>query len=171
MEKQYRSYEEAEKIIESVMKDMAAVGIPFIKPRRVTYKHLEHVHAWCVRKEDGSFELEIDSSFLDRSVPVRELKTLMMHELVHTCPGCMDHNKQFFQYTKKMHDFDPDYQKSGATNSPYIYKRHFKFKNKLICPKCGRINMNDQPDGDVGYCTMCGKWLEELPADFTLPVT
>ena len=57
----------------------------------------------CRLKRDGSYEIEIAESLLaDDRISEKACKETIIHELLHTCKGCMRHTGRWKQYAELM---------------------------------------------------------------------
>ena len=52
----------------------------------------------CRREADGSFRIGISARLLEDGVPLQSLQQTILHELLHTAPGCMDHTGNWKRY-------------------------------------------------------------------------
>ena len=49
----------------------------------------------CI-KTAGGYEIELSGRMMAASD--RDIETVLLHELLHTCPGCMNHGKRWAEY-------------------------------------------------------------------------
>lgn len=98
----------------------------------------------CIRKESlNGFEIEISSKLLEDYVPFRSLKTVLLHEFLHTCPGCLNHGNKWKYYV-------------GILNSKYGYNISRLSSDEEL----GIISEKKEEDVFVKHevvCTCCGK--------------
>lgn len=58
----------------------------------------------CRKLPDGTYEIEISSRLLDPSVDPSYARDTMIHELLHTCRGCMNHGTRWKRYVNRVND-------------------------------------------------------------------
>ena len=53
-------------------------------------------------KEDNEYRIELNANILKS--PDRKIKEILLHELIHTCYGCMNHGKNFKARAKRINE-------------------------------------------------------------------
>lgn len=61
----------------------------------VTYKNVRSYWGKCRKKSDGGFDIYINAALEDNR---RAMLNTMIHELIHTCSGCMNHSVRWKKY-------------------------------------------------------------------------
>jgi len=56
----------------------------------------------CRHKPDGTHTININVELLDESNDIRGLENTIIHELLHTCPGCNNHGPIWKTYAEKV---------------------------------------------------------------------
>lgn len=56
----------------------------------------------CRLLENGKYEIYINGRLLSGDIPVISLRTTLAHEILHSCPGCMNHGRLWKENCKKM---------------------------------------------------------------------
>lgn len=56
----------------------------------------------CRRLTQYTYEVEISSRLLADEVSHEALMNTMLHELIHTCKGCMNHGELFKRYAARL---------------------------------------------------------------------
>ena len=117
------------------------------------------------RKSGDCYVIEIAAALLDERVPLRDgLLDTLMHELLHTCYGCMKHTGRWKQYADKVNAAYGYHIKRAAAREEHIVPKELEKppKYKVICPNCGmeyeRYKMSEFIRHPEKYrCGKCGK--------------
>lgn len=111
--------------------------------------------------------IDISAVLLDERVPIEALQNTIIHEILHTCPGCQNHGpnwkaraakvKRELGYDIKTRDSSQD---KGVSSN--IASEYYKPKYIVICSNCGREVGRDRMCGIVKYpmnwrCGVCHK--------------
>ena len=56
----------------------------------------------CCVEGYRTFSIDISSRLLDNSVDIKRLENTMLHELLHSVPGCMNHGDKWKMYAEKV---------------------------------------------------------------------
>ena len=97
----------------------------------------------CTRCPDGTYEIQIAKLLLtEDKIKEADVKEVIIHEILHTCYGCMKHTGRWKIYAEKMNEAY-GYQISRTKNmeivglSEYSVKRR-QVKYVYICEGCGQ---------------------------------
>lgn len=73
-------------------KELDGIGIPYSKNIMSCTVNYRAKSRWgqC-RRRGGTYSINISNRLLADNVPAKSLKQTIIHELLHTCPGCMKH--------------------------------------------------------------------------------
>lgn len=95
----------------------------------------------CKRNGD-SFDIEI-SAFLEQAGE-NAIKQILAHEILHTCPNCMNHGRTWKYYAMKMNmDYGYDIERTDSCANLGIVSP--KERNYVIqCQKCGREEIRER---------------------------
>ena len=100
----------------------------------------------CRLKRDGSYEIEIAESLLaDDRISEKACKETIIHELLHTCKGCMRHTGKWKQYAELMNCAEMAIKyvfTCGGCGATIYRKRDSKFTRNYRhygCAKCGAV--------------------------------
>lgn len=93
------------------------------------------------KKNGGIYSINISERLLADDIKDKSCKQTIMHELLHTCKGCMNHGKEWTRLGKLVTDCYGCYDITRCTSADSlginldvtIYKYSFK------CKKCGKI--------------------------------
>lgn len=123
------------------MSELGAIGIPF----RTSFFEVNNraVYRWglCRPNGDGTFTIQISSVLLEDSNSICGLKNTIIHELIHTCDGCMNHGNKWKEFADKVNKFygysikrtsSPE-EKGVSVDSIKENKRHYE----VTCSDCG----------------------------------
>ena len=107
------------------------------------------------------FQIEICEAVLDADK--QEVKNVLAHELLHTCPGCYNHGKRWKAYAEKINNIygynitsTTTYEKIGLKKP----EKRANHKYKIECAKCGktfyRQKKSKLTDNPGRYRCTCG---------------
>lgn len=94
-----------------VLKEEANLCLSQVKAVGIEYGQItdfstnERTRGWWGRchKESGStFKIEICARLLCSDIPVHSLRTVLVHEILHTVPGCFNHGKKWHDLGQRM---------------------------------------------------------------------
>lgn len=98
-----------------------------------------------------TYTINISSILLDDKTPIESLQNTIIHEIIHTCPGCFSHGNEWKRRAAKVkrelgYDIKrcSDADEKGISES--ITNVYRKPKYVVKCQKCGR---------EVGRYKMC----------------
>ncbi len=92
------------------------------------------------RKTGDRYVIEVAATLLDERAPLKEgLKDTLIHEILHTCYGCMNHTGRWKQYADKVNAAYGYQVKATAKREDGVIPAELDTppKYKLICPHCG----------------------------------
>lgn len=93
---------------------------------------------FCGEKD---FKIELNPAVVEDSVPDSELETTLIHELIHTCPGCWNHGATWSRYAAKVNR-EYGYNVARLINCKTAEQRRNEaepYKYKVICKSCGQV--------------------------------
>lgn len=132
-----------DKMLESVLEDTEKLGIETGKITGITIKSGDYSFcARCCKRErfysnttvQEEFCIEVCESVLN--IPEKSLKTIIAHEVLHTCKGCFGHTKKWNIYAKRMNDF-MGYKIQRTTGNLDMSGYTPTFSYMLECNTCG----------------------------------
>lgn len=90
----------------------------------------------CYFGPDG-MRIEVSSFVLDSP---KELRDTLLHELIHTCPGCRDHGERWKTYAGIVNSaLGTEIEARKISEEPLKPLRHEEVKYIIKCESCGRI--------------------------------
>ena len=99
----------------------------------------------ATRSYEGNYwyEIEINPCMLSDEVEVKTAKNTIMHELIHTCPGCMNHGwewKRRADRVNRMLGYNIQTQTEvGRLEAAGVTLKKTEYKYGVVCDKCGII--------------------------------
>lgn len=127
----------AEKVLKSL-------NIPFIHPIEVTVNtRAKSRYGQCRKSADG-YHINISEVLMRDSSDIRALDATLLHELIHTCPGCMNHGELWKTYGYRVYEKTgleiertSDYEKLYGIRLEKPKEQVESYKYGVYCPKCG----------------------------------
>lgn len=132
---------EVEVCMDEVIRECMALKIPIsacIAPNIEINRRAKSRFAACKKKESGLYIIEIGQALLhaDRF----SVKTILAHEILHTCYGCYNHGKRWKTYADKMNR-SYGYQISTTTTYEALGLERPEKKASvnyvIVCQSCG----------------------------------
>lgn len=152
--------------------EVRCLGIPVsnhIKAVRVNNR-LSRAMGRCKRINNyvmEVYEIEINPCMLADEVDPMETKNTIVHELIHTCPGCMNHGDMFHHWAEVVnkrlgYHVDTYAQTETLVNAGVEIKTRQKetYKYALVCKACGheykRKRWSEALENPSRYRCNCG---------------
>lgn len=125
---------------------------------------------YCVKVSKGLFDIQIAAALLQDDVDDQAVKDTIVHELLHTIPGCFKHTGKWKQYANTINRLLPQYKiKRGSS---YEEKGLEDLRPKpqcryiLKCLRCGseigRQRMSAAVEHPEHYRCKCGGRLTRI---------
>ena len=112
-----------------------------------------------------TFSIFIHPELSSEACPIEELKNVIVHELLHTCPRCLGHGKTWMKYAKIVNE-KYGYEVSTVKDHEDIFHKEKPVLLRLVCKSCGSFNdLRTVPDDYCdGYsvCPFCNSEYEEI---------
>lgn len=136
--------EDINKILVEVIKEAQAVKIPvpdninkqvYINPRPKR-------RFGCCSTKDGKHNIEI-SEFLLKADP-QQIRSVIAHEVLHTCKGCRDHGPRWKEYSARMKEtYGYDIKRVSSFEEMGLEgavrpEKDINIKYIIKCEKCGK---------------------------------
>ena len=132
-----------QKIAAECQADLASIGIPYGRVK-LWIINCRAKARWglCKKRQDGSYEIEIAEALLQDDVDDIAAKDTIIHELLHTCPGCLKHTGRWKQYADKVNRMLPQYNikrtTSAAEKGVTVRRKEPTYRYILKCTDCAR---------------------------------
>lgn len=142
-----------DEIVKECIKDLKDINIPIqddkIKSITAVDKFTKNpfpgiCYGICFNYIEDEYIIEINKIFLDDKVLLKDLKSFICHELIHTCEKCMDHNAKFRKYAKLV---DEAYDYGLMVRYDDYFHPELPILNKLVCPRCGFVKYYKRKKG------------------------
>ena len=125
--------------------DVVAAGLTPGKILNVTINSRAKKRWGLCRLQNGYFSIEISNRLLDDNVDDIATKNTIVHEILHTCPNCMNHGKEWQYNADIINNHYKGYYNISRTTSaedkglePLGRVRNDSVKYTLVCTGCGR---------------------------------
>lgn len=142
-----------EKLYQNCCEMCGNLSIPYAKDTPISWNgRITKKWGYSRKHSDGTFSISISSALRESDIPDNALISVILHELLHTCPGCFDHGKQWKKYGKMIKDAygikirtTSDAYDMGIPQRYYIKCRRCEIKipyaikprnTKRTCPVC-----------------------------------
>lgn len=126
-------------IAKECMKMLDDIGVKYGNVTEFTINTRAH-RRWgqCKRVANG-YSINISATLLDESNDVNGLKNTILHELLHTCDGCMNHGTKWKTLASKVNNAYgynikrcSDANEKGVENDTRVV-----YKYEIQCQECG----------------------------------
>lgn len=165
-------YKQIEELYCQVREEAAQAGIPVSKDiSEVTINSRAKKRLGCCKeiREGRRKKYRIEISSLLEGMEEKQIKEVILHELLHTCPGCMNHGNKWKEYAAKLnrlHGYEittaADYKKLGIEAEQAVTGN---FRYMICCKKCGNKGYRMKKSKVILHpenykCSVCGGELE-----------
>ena len=132
------------KYAEFCMELLDNINVPYTKPFSWTVNKRATRRWGRCRKSGyyGDYSIDISSILLDERASENDLIETILHELIHTCPSCMNHGyewKHWGDKVTKAYGYEILRTKKGDENSAALMleKKKSNANYVCVCEKCG----------------------------------
>lgn len=125
------------------MKMLDEIGIPYSKVEEFTVNKRARRWGLCSLR-NGKYYIQINTTLLDERNGEDGLINTIIHELLHTCHGCMNHGKMWKSYAEQV-------------RKTYGYNIKRTSDNEEKCVTTGNLNESKREYKYFVYCKKCGK--------------
>lgn len=126
----YKALEQAEMICKEMDIPTRNVLRVFVNPR------LKSTWGRCRGLGGDNFEIEISEKLMTEEAKKGLLDT-MLHELLHTCYGCMNHGNLWKSYAARLNEAGYQVQRANTAESKGVPSIERNYKYSVTCNKCG----------------------------------
>lgn len=155
----------------SCQRELAALRIPWGKVRNWSVNTRAKAR-WglCTKVSRGVFDIQIAASLLDDAIDDQAVKDTIVHELLHTVPGCFKHTGKWKQYAELINKLMPHYRiksrSSYADKGVEDLRSTPTYRYILKCEQCGREVRRQKKSAVVeypeNYRCKCGGKLQRI---------
>ncbi len=96
----------------------------------------------CSYKGGNNYTISINSLYLQVGNP-QNIHNTIMHEVIHSVPGCMNHKEPWKIVAKQVMEAFPNYNitRCGNDNNYHsVVKKQNIYHYTITCPDCGKLN-------------------------------
>ena len=157
-------------ILNECKKELDDLKIPYAKGINevVVNNKLSTTIARCC-KDKGRYSIEVSSIMTDATATKREVKQVLIHELLHSVYGAFAHNSTWYSYVDKVNRaYGYDIARCGSLARFKVndYKKH-GYNYMIECTNCGAKYYSKQKHKSHNhlercYCTDCKKYALKL---------
>ena len=158
--------EELDRLMDSLRCQLAALGVPVSSEIQtgVEVNTRAKRRLGCCIFRQGRYTIQVSASVLGDPALLRGT---LLHELLHTCPGCRDHGAEWKRYAGYVNGkLGTDIQCTVKLEGAYKPLRHEEVKYILRCQCCGkefhRMRMCKLVRAPWRYRCPCGGKLERV---------
>ena len=120
-------------------RNIEAMGIPIAKEIRVSVNRRAHKRYGQCKKERNEYSININVDLLNEQNPLSALQNTMYHELLHTCPGCMNHGEQWKKYAAKVNKITGlNIKRCSSPDEKGLNLFYQNAKYSVVCKECGK---------------------------------
>lgn len=160
------NYERLVTLTNQCRRELDALNVPYRRVSVLEISHTTGTYGDCRRLYDNSYRIRVNEALLKSASDII-VKDTIIHELLHTCEGCMNHGKTWQAYANLVNDAYPQYSISRLSSTN---KTHVKLKSEdtakyvVTCESCGHKYLHYRKNRAVEilsnpaishYCT-CG---------------
>lgn len=125
----------------------------------------------CKRTPNG-FIISVNAALLDERNDISGLKNTIIHEVLHTCEGCMNHGSEWKYYARKVnHAYNYDIKRTSSADEKGVQEETREIAPRQInyiikCADCGhefkRTRMTAVVKNPHNYRCACGGCLSRV---------
>jgi len=132
------------------------LGIKYSK--KILWSTFNRNRTWgvCINDYSGFYRIKITEKLISSRIDKSVCNTII-HELLHTCEGCMSHTGLWKEYAEKINSSTGYSIKRLTPASEIGIVPDYKYK--VICKACGSVayyNSNNKFIKDMGVGYLCG---------------
>lgn len=130
------------KLVVECQRDLTSLNIRTGKVRNWTVNTRAKARwGYCAKVAKGLFDIQIAAALLQDEVDDQAVKDTIVHELLHTIPGCFKHTGKWKQYANTINHLLPQYEiKRGSSYEEKGLedtRPEPKYRYVLKCLQCG----------------------------------
>lgn len=129
---------ELDAMLADLHRQLLALGVPVSKKTQpgVRVNTRAKRRLGCCILRQGEYTIEVAARLLgDPGL----LRLTLLHELLHTCPGCRDHGETWKRYAQYVNQqMGANIQRTVRLEEEYVPLRQEEFKYVLRCEACGK---------------------------------
>lgn len=160
-----------QKIAKECMKELDVLGIEY--GNIVSFKiNTRFKSTWgqCKLLPNKKYEIDISQQLLNDTIPIKSLKSTIMHEILHTCKNCYNHGqvwKRYAERVSKAYGYNIKRCTSSEEKGVKEIKSVKKIIHQFVCNGCGQVVDRERESrftkNYTEYrCGMCGSDFKKI---------
>ncbi len=153
---------------EECMAELDHLKIPYHRPTSWQInRRAKKRWGQCRRFPDQHYEINISDRLLESIKQKQALKTTVMHELLHTCYGCMNHGTRWKTYAEKVNRaYGYEIKTTDTPLDMGFTKEQLEayaepYKHRFVCNDCGSVVLRQRESRFTRHyqfyrCAKCG---------------
>lgn len=134
--------EQVEKMVHAYRHDMLTRGIKAGKVEGVYFTESSRKFGFCRKTANGGFQIWITDLAMHG-----DIKSTIVHELIHTVEGCFNHGKEFQSLARWLSSvYDIELGTRASKNEMALSEEYRISKAKYVirCKKCGQTILRER---------------------------
>lgn len=132
------------RIYDVCVNEVTALGIETGYIAGIEINHRAQNRWGQCRLRNGVYYINISARLLEDDTDIKGVKETVIHEILHTCKGCMNHGTEWKRLANKVnraYGYNVSRTKSceelGIDSKQYREERNMVARYKIVCDKCG----------------------------------
>lgn len=145
------------------MEKLDAIGIEYGNIKEVTVNTRAKKRWGQCCTVPGGFSININVDLLDERNSVEGLENTIIHELLHSCKGCMNHGEKWKSLARKVKSaYGYEIKRCNSSSDKGVeHQREIAYKYIIQCEKCKKLIKRQRKSMIVEYpslyrCGTCG---------------
>lgn len=116
----YIEQKRVERVFNKLEVDLKCWGVPISSKIKQDIRRVSRKDCYAVTTmlEGGYFRISVSELiWKEYAIPAEAIRNLLAHELIHTCPGCFNHGKEWKKWVKMLN------AEHGFKINPYPYSK------------------------------------------------
>ena len=151
-----------QKAVNECLKELDALNIPYSSSCEFVINHRAKRRWGYCKKIGNSFQIEINADLLNEKNNYKALKDTIIHELLHTCKGCMNHSEKWKKYAEMLNKkYGYNIKRTNNAKEKGVTYYHAPPVNyKIQCNVCKKIYSRSRmskfvSDPSLFICSRC----------------
>lgn len=126
------------KMLMKAMKECDSAAIPYGEIADIKINNRAKTR-WgqCKKLPNDEYEIQVSSRLLEDEVSDMALMNTLLHELCHTCYGCMNHGKKWKEYAARLNKKGYSIQRCTSAEEKNITLDESCYRYSVKCENCG----------------------------------
>ena len=134
-----KEYSRLVNLVDEAKEELDELGIPYGRISLLEVSHTVGTYGDCRKIGESSYRIRVNKILLAEAADTI-VKDTIIHEILHTCNGCMNHGKTWQAYADLVNNAYPRYSISRLSSYD---KTHVRLKSEktakyvVTCESCG----------------------------------